>query len=323
MRDDPKVLILDSDPAPMLERLAEAMPDVRAMGCDSYAKVHEVVPEFQPDVVYSVTFAGREGYPSAALYGPGGPSWISVGGSGCDHLGTWDPAKVTVTNSAGVAASAMAEYTFGMVLYHTLDIPGLKADQAAHRWDGARLMEPLRDKTMLIVGLGQTGQAVAARAQAFGMHVIGTRARPEPVENVNVVHAATDLPDLWPLADVIVLCVPLLDSTRGLVDARAFAAMKGGAILVNVARGGVVDEDALINALRGGAIRAAGFDVFATEPLPRDSPLWDLENLTISPHSSAVFDGWAMASFGMFLDNLERWRAGAPLANIVDPARGY
>jgi len=323
MTTPPRVIVLDSDPAPMMQSLAQAMPDVIAEACDSYEAMHDLVPAFKPDVVYSVTFAGRAGYPCAPLYGPDGPAWISVGGSGVDHLETWDTDKLSVTNSAGVASSMMAEYVFGSLLHFTLDIDGLAADRAARHWEAGRLMRPLQGKTMLIVGLGHTGQAVAKRAKAFDMHVIGTRARPLPMQDVDEVHASGDLDQLWKRADFVVISVPLLPSTRAMVDARAFAAMKPSAILVDVSRGGVVDSDALVNALRAGAIAHAALDVFPTEPLPEDSPVWALENVIISPHCSAVFEGWAARSFDMFLDNLRRWRAGEPLHNIVDPARGY
>lgn len=323
MTEAPRIIVLDSTPAPMIARLQEVMPDVEAVGCDSYTAMNDLVSQFQPDIVYSITFAGREGYPREVLYGTDGPSWISVGGSGVDHLGQWDPEAVTVTNSAGVAAGMMAEYAFGAALHFLLDFPGLEVDRQARRWDSSRLMRPLAGKTVLIVGLGHTGQAVASRAKAFGMTVIGTRARPAPMENVDEVHASTDLPDLWPRADLVVVSVPLLDSTRGLVDARALAAMKDSAILVDVSRGGVVEGNALINALRNGSISAAALDVFTPEPLPDDSPFWTLDNVIISPHCSGVFDGWAMASFELFLGNLKRWRAGQPLDNIVSATRGY
>jgi len=301
MGNDPKVLIFDRDPDPLLQRLRVAMPDIVAESCDSYEALPEALATFRPEVLYSITFAGRAGYPRDAVFGAHGPRWIAVGGSGVDHLETWDPEAVTVTNAAGSAASAMAEYVFGTVLHFTLDIAG----------------------TMLIVGLGHTGQAVAQRAKAFGMHVIGTRSRPQAMPHVDAVHAAEALPDLWGAADVVVLSVPLLDSTRGLVDARALAAMKRSAILVDVSRGGVVEQNAMINALRNGTIAAAALDVFEEEPLPQDSPIWELPNLILSPHSSSVYADWAMQSFELFLDNLGHWRRGEALFNVVDPARGY
>ena len=117
--------------------------------------------------------------------------------------------------------------------------------------------------------------------------------------------------------------VPLLPSTRGLIGARAFAAMKPGAVLVDVSRGGVVDEPALLAALESGRLRGAARDVFAREPLPEESPLWDAPNLIVTPHCSAVYEGWEDRSVAMFAENLGRWCRGEPLANVVDPARGY
>ena len=323
MTDTTRILIHTSDPAPMLARLAEAAPGIEARGHDSYDGLDRILADFRPDVTYSVAFRGRDGFPREALLGPDGPGWIAVGGSGVDHLTPWDMGAVTVTNSAGVAAAMMAEYVLGAVLHFTLDIDGMAADRAARHWPPNRLMTPLRGKTMLIVGLGHTGQAVAARAQAFGLRVIGTRARPQPVENVDEVHGSDALPDLWGRADIVVLSVPLLPQTRGLVNARALVAMKPDAILVDVSRGGVLDGAALINAMRAGRLKGAALDVFETEPLPADSLFWGLENVILSPHCSAVYEDWAMQSFELFLENFGRWRTGAALVNVVDPARGY
>ena len=323
MTDAPRILIHTSDPAPMLARLAEVAPEIEARGHDSYDGLDPVLAEFRPDVAYSVAFQGRVGYPRAALLGAHGPRWIAVAGAGVDHLTPWDAGAVTVSNAAGVAAAMIAEYVFGAVLHFTLDIDGMAADRAARHWERTRLMTPLRGKTMLIVGLGHTGQAVAARAKAFGLRVIGTRARPQPMENVDEVHSPDALPGLWGKADIVVLSVPLLPGTRGLVNSRALMAMKRDAILVDVSRGGVLDGAALVNAMRMGHLRGAALDVFETEPLPKESPLWGLDRVILSPHCSAVYDGWAMQSFALFLDNLGHWRRGESLFNIVDPDRGY
>lgn len=322
-RDAPRVILHNDVTGPMAERLRQAIPEAVVAECNDYESMAPMVAEFSPDAVYSIKFGGNPGFPTPALMGPEGPGWISVGGSGCDHLGRWDASRTTVTNSAGVAAHMMAEYAFGGLLHFTLDLPGLARDRAVRHWNPARLMTPLKGKTLLIIGLGQTGQAVAARARAFGMHVIGTRARPVPTENVDEVHAASDLAQLWPRADAIVVSVPLLPATRGLIGETDFAAMKPSALLVDVSRGGVIDGAALLEALRTRRIAGAVLDVFETEPLPEDSPFWALDNIILSPHASGVYDGWDMASFEMFLENLARWRRGEPLKNVVDPDRGY
>ena len=132
-----------------------------------------------------------------------------------------------------------------------------------------------------------------------------------------------DLHVLLPRADFVAVCVPLIASTRGVIDERAFQAMKPGAILIDVSRGGVVRQAALINALDERRLAGAALDVFETEPLPADNPLWRMENVLISPHCSAVYDGWELKSMRMFCDNMDRWREGKPLVNIVDPVRGY
>ncbi len=323
IKPPPRILLHNDITDQMAERLHVAMPDAQIACCQSYPDLPDKLAEFKPDIAYSICFKGRAGFPREALLGADGPKWIAVGGSGVDHLTPWDAAKTTVTNSAGVAASMMAEYVFGTVLHFTLDIAGLEADRLEQHWRSGRLMTPLRGKTILIIGLGYTGQAVAARAKAFDMHVIGTRARPAPMENVDEVHASGDLAQLWHRADVVVLSVPLLPTTHSLMNAHAFSRMKDTAILVDVSRGGVLDTAALTNAMRHNAIAGAAIDVFETEPLPYDNPLWGLENVIISPHCSSVYAEWAKDSFALFLENLERWRKGEALENIVSPKRGY
>ncbi len=155
------------------------------------------------------------------------------------------------------------------------------------------------------------------------MTVIGTRARPQPMDLVDKVHAASDLPDLLPRADFIAVSTPLIPVTRGLIGTDEIARMKPGVILADVSRGGVVNQSDLYDALKAGHVAGAALDVFETEPLPQDSPIWALENVIVSPHCSSVYAEWEEASFRLFLDNLDRWMRGERLVNIVDPARGY
>nr|WP_290428752.1 D-2-hydroxyacid dehydrogenase [Defluviimonas salinarum] len=208
------------------------------------------------------------------------------------------------------------------MLAFSLDLRGFARAQAERRWTAGRVT-PIEGRTLLILGLGQTGQAVARRARAMGMTVLGVRARPQPTNHVDEVHGMEALPALWPRADFVLVSVPLLPSTRGLVGTDAFAAMKPGAVLIDVSRGGVCDEPALIAALQDGPLKGAALDVFATEPLPADHPLWAMENVILTPHCSSVYDGWAEKSVAMFAENLDRYRRGAALHNIVDPERGY
>ncbi|MBZ9856419.1 D-2-hydroxyacid dehydrogenase [Mesorhizobium sp. CA13] len=302
--------------------LAETHPDITVRGCESYEALPALISETGAEVIFSIRFGQRSLYPRKAVVENPTVRWVSVGGSGTDHLRPWDPARVTVTNSAGVAADMMAEYVFGAMLSFSLGLRGFAREQAAGNWIGGKV-EPIQGKTLLLLGLGKTGQAVAARAKAFGMTTLGVRANPKPTENIDEVHAIADLPRLWGRADFILCAVPLLDSTRGLVGEEAFAAMKPSVVLIDVSRGFVVDEAALLAVLDAGRIKGAALDVFATEPLPQSHPLWGYDNVIVTPHCSSVYDGWDVKSVRMFADNLARYRRGEPLNNVVDPKRGY
>ena len=248
--------------------------------------------------------------------------WVSVGGSGTDHLVPWDTDRVTVTNSAGVAADMMAQYVLGAILHFSLNIDVFAVAQRERQWLAGKV-EPIDGKTALIVGLGQTGVAVARLCKAMGLATLGVRARPKDTPNIDEIHDTDALPQLWPRADYIVMCVPLLASTRGLVSQAAFESMRPQTVLIDVSRGGVTDEAALLSALDEGRIRGAALDVFADEPLPTEHPLWRHDNVLVSPHCSSVYDGWEAKSVRMFAENLARYRNGEPLTNIVNPQLGY
>lgn len=314
------IVILSTDaPAEPLGVVAETHPDLTVIGCDSYETLPGLIAETGAEVVFSIKFAAGTPFPREALVESPTVRWASVGGSGTDHLRPWDPVSVTVTNAAGVAAGTMAEYVLGAMLTFSLDLRGFARKQRTLSWDFAGKVEPLEGRAVLIVGLGKTGEAVARRCKAMGLKVLGVRARPRPTSDVDEVHGMENLALLWGRADFIVCAVPLLESTQGLVNGDAFAAMKKSAVLIDVSRGGVVDESALISALRTGRIKGAALDVFATEPLPLASPLWDFENVILTPHCSSVYDGWDIKAVRMFSENLTRYRAGEPLLNVVDP----
>ncbi|WP_299779532.1 D-2-hydroxyacid dehydrogenase [uncultured Roseobacter sp.] len=322
MSDTPRIILHNDSTTDMEQQLLDRFPDADFRVCNSYDGLPSLIDDYRPHVLYSVRFAGTPGFPRAALFGPQGPAWIAVGGSGTDHLGQWDMARTTVTNSAGVAANMMAEYVFGGFLHFTLNVMGLQRDKAAKAWN-ARKVAPLSGKTLLIAGLGHTGRAIAKRAKAFGMYVLGTRANPRVMENVDEVHPADDLAILLPRADFVAIATPLTPETRGLIGRHEVAALKSGVVIADVSRGGVVDQSALLDALKAGQIAGAALDVFEVEPLPADNELWTLDNVIISPHCSSVYAGWEKASFNLFLGNLASWKAGEDLVNIVNPARGY
>ena len=322
MTESPRILLHNAETKPLVERLLRALPHADFRECNTYRDLPAQIEAYRPEVVFTVRFAVAEAYPRDALFSDIGPCWIANAGVGTDHFGHWDPARTTVTNSAGVAADIMAEFVIGGFLHFTLDVSGLEADKARRFWR-IRTVRPLNGKTLLIVGLGHTGRAVAARAKAFGMRVVGTRAHPRMMKHVDDVRAPDDLSLLLPEADFVAVATPLTPRTRGMIGTSEFAAMKPGVIIADVSRGGVVDQSALLIALETGQVAAAALDVFETEPLPESSPFWQLDNVLISPHCSSVYEGWDLASFDLFLTNLERWIIGLALVNVVDPNRGY
>lgn len=316
-----RVLIHTDTAAEALAILSSRLPDLTYAICDSYEGLAEAVAANQPEVVYSCRFSPHP-FPREALVEADSVRWISNAGSGVNHLTPWDPGRVTVTNSAGVAADAMAEFALAAMLHFATGRPQLARDQSARRWK-ARVTRPMAGATLLCVGLGQTGRRMAALGKALGMHVLGVRASAAQAENVDQVFAPDQLQDALAKADYIFACLPLTAASTGLMGRAAFAATKPGAILVDLSRGGIVDHDQMIAALDDGRLAGAALDVFPAEPLPPDNPLWRRDDILISPHCSGVYEGWEVRSVEMFADNLVRWCAGEPLQNVVDPAKGY
>jgi phosphoglycerate dehydrogenase-like enzyme len=322
MTVNPTVILHTNATALAMKILRETHPGLAVYPCDSYAGLAALIERTKAEIVYSVRFDGTPRFPRFALLESPTVKWVSVGGSGTDHLGPWNPEKVVVTNAAGVAADMMAEYALGAMLSFALGLRTFARHQRARSWI-AGAVEPIQGKTLLLLGLGRTGQALTRRAKAMGMTTLGVRARPRPTDHVDEVHGVDELPALWGRADFVACCVPLLESTRGLVGPAAFAAMKPSAVLVDVSRGGVVDEAALLSALDADRIKGAALDVFSTEPLPADHPLWGYENVIVTPHCSSISDGVELKTLDMFADNLGRYLRGEPLENVVDPRRGY
>jgi len=318
----PAVILHTDNPDASKKILDKTHPDLSVWTCSTYDGLAGLINETQAEVVYSVRFQGTPGFPRQPLVNSETVRWVSVAGSGTDHLAPWDVSQVTVTNAAGVAADMMAQYVLGAMLHFSLGFPRYRAAQARQEWLIGEV-EPIDGKTVLILGLGKTGQAVATRLKMMGLNTLGVRANPKDTAHVDEVHGLDNLDGLWERADFLVVCVPLLESTRSLVSDTAFEKLKPSAVVINVSRGGVVDEKALISALDAGTIQGAGLDVFSTEPLPKGHRLWDYEDVIVTPHCSAVYAGWDLKSVEMFSDNLTRYREGQTLSNIVDPARGY
>ena len=237
---------------------------------------------------------------------------------------------VVLTNSAGIYAEPMAETVIAMLLHFSRGLDFAVRAQAERRWRKEPFDAPdspvreLAECTLGIVGLGGIGRAVARRALALGMNVVATRRRGmEGPEGVEVLSGPDALDRILPRSDCLVIAVPQTPETRAMIGARELGMLPRGAVLVNVARGGIVDEDALIGALRTGHLRGAGLDVFAREPLPADSALWGLPNVLVTPHVSGSSRRFWRRQTDLIIHNLRRYAAGEPLLNTVDKQAGY
>jgi phosphoglycerate dehydrogenase-like enzyme len=231
---------------------------------------------------------------------------------------------LTFTTAAGVHGTPLAEFTLLALLYFAKDCPELARAQAARRWQ-LHASRQVAGTRALVVGLGGIGRQVARLLAAAGVEVCGA-GRPGHRYDVPGVTSYTDsarLADVLPRMDALVLACPLTEATRLLIGAAELALLPRGAVLVNIARGQVVDEEALVESLRTGHLGGAFLDVFTAEPLPADSPLWDMPNVVVSPHSASTVAAENGLITDLFTDNLRRWLAGRPLRNVYDRAAGY
>jgi phosphoglycerate dehydrogenase-like enzyme len=257
--------------------------------------------------------------------------WVQTTSAGVGQmvarLGLAD-SDLVVTTARGVHADALAEFVFLALLMRSKDLPRLQRDQRDHRWERYCGGE-LAGKTLAIVGAGMIGAQCARVAKAFGMRAIGTLADPSPARaaalGLDAVCGQGQLHEVLSVADAVVLCTPHTPATERMIDGAAIAAMKPGATLINIARGQVVDEPAMIDALRSGRIGFAALDVAAVEPLPAGSPLWDLENVLISPHSASTAPSENRKIADIFIHNLGCWLDGrrAEMRNVLDKRRMY
>jgi phosphoglycerate dehydrogenase-like enzyme len=256
--------------------------------------------------------------------------WIHEPGTGIDKYRAVPElagSGVVLTNARGPHVVPMADHVFALLLALTHRVPDLVEDKRARRWDGRRYSGRYVDldgRTMGILALGDIGLAVARRAVGFGMKVRAVEVAPMTAPSgVESVWGPEGLDELLSLSDVLVVTAPLTEQTRGLVDRRRLALLPRGAYLIVVSRGGIVDEAALAEALRSGGIAGAGLDVTSQEPLPPESPLWELENVLISPHSSASSPVVWPGRRRIFEENLRRFLAGEPFLYVCDKKAGY
>jgi glyoxylate/hydroxypyruvate reductase len=254
--------------------------------------------------------------------------WIQLSSSGVaqivSHMGLGDR-PVVVTNAAGLHSTPLAEFVLFAMLYFAKRMPRVLADQRRHHWERFAL-ETLPGKTLGIVGFGHVGRAIARLARGMGLRVLAVRRTAggdAATPDADRVYPPSGLRAVLAESDYLALIVPLTPETAGLLGKAEIALMKPGAVLINIGRGQLVDEAALVEALRSGHLGGAALDVFAEEPLPAGHPLWGLSNVLVTPHSMSTALDENARLIDLFCDNLRRYLAGEPLRNVFDPARGY
>ena len=315
----PVVGIYDPEPDSYLPLLEAAVPAECLRVCRDPERLEEVVADVE--VLLAFKFAGRV-FPRESVLRLPKVAWVQLASAGSDHMLPFNPERLTVTNASGIHGATMAEYVIGMLIHGMWDFRRLERQRTERRW--LRYEVPsLSGLTMAIVGGGQVGQRIAERARAFGMKTHGVRRGGAPSKAFDETRGPDGLQDVLETADVVVLALPLTPETRGMFGERVLGWIKPGAWLVNVSRGGIVVEEALLPRLQDGRLGGGILDVFATEPLPAESAFWDLPNVMVTPHIASEFMGWPRAVAQLFLENLERFRRGATLHNVVDPALGY
>ena len=254
--------------------------------------------------------------------------WFQVINAGVDRLhreGLLD-LGFKVTNVSGLTAPAIAEYVIGSIIMMAKGMPAAIQNQANRSWSRIGSIRELGGATLGIVGMGAIGRETAVRARPLGMHIVASRrtvAAGDVDPDCDLLLPYSANAQLLAQSDYIVLCVPLTPETRHMIGREQFLAMKPSAVIVNIARGAVIDQPALIQALRDGAIAGAVLDVTDPEPLPADDELWHAPNVIITPHISGTISGYGHRAADMFVANLRRYVAGEPLHHLVDPVLGY
>lgn len=251
--------------------------------------------------------------------------WMHVSSAGVDRVLTRQVVEsdVVVTNVRGILDETIAEYVLGLVLAFAKDLPGTLSRQGERRWEH-RPTARLRGSRALVIGPGAIGRAIGSLLAGVGVSVDAVaRSRRDGDDTFGTVHGQADLAAVIGRYEYVIVAAPLTDGTRGMLDSGIIAGMASDARLINVARGPIVDEQALTGALLRGDIAGAALDVFCQEPLPETHPLWQCPNVIISPHMAGDFFGWRDALLEVFLANFERFRAGRPLLNVVQKDLGF
>jgi phosphoglycerate dehydrogenase-like enzyme len=316
--DSPLVLVLSVDDDPQLDMLRDvphvlgrSLDDFAAAASQASAILHWAGPR---DLLRSVFLAAPH------------LRWVHSRSAGLDNILFPElvASPVLLTNGTGVFSASLGEFALAAILFFAKDLPRMRRNQRARRWEQFDV-EEIAAHTIGIVGYGDIGRAVAARTHAMGMNVLALKrhapAAPDPL--ITKFFKSDDLFAMLALCDYVVASAPLTAETRHMISDAAFAAMKPSAVLINVGRGPVVDQAALLRALDQKKIRGAGLDVFEQEPIPPGDPLWAYENVLVSPHCADHTKDWLNDAMRFFLAQYERFRKGEPLKNVIEKHLGY
>lgn len=252
--------------------------------------------------------------------------WIHSFSAGVDKILTQEviDSDIIVSNSSGIHATPIAEHIIGFLLMWTRRFPQALRNQVRHAWMPDQTLDECYGKNVLIVGLGEIGRETARLVHAFGAHVVAVSRSPkEKPEFVEKIGLQNDLDAYLSQADFVIITLPHTTETHHLFDAKKFALMKKSAVVINIGRGGIIHEKDLIGALEKKTIAGAMLDVFEKEPLPQDSPLWEMENVIITPHDSGLSQQYMNRAVALFCKNLRAYLSGEKLPNEVDKTLGY
>jgi phosphoglycerate dehydrogenase-like enzyme len=319
---DPTLLVIADPSAPYLKPLAGIADRVRVLVADDPVKLNQAAPGADA-ILYAAT---RAALLSGILPRASRVRWIHSLWTGVEGILTPEmlahPAPLT--NGRGVFRWPLADWVMAAMLHFSFDLGRVLRQQQAGVWEPF-ISAMLHGKTLGIVGYGSIGSAAASRAKGFGMKIAALRRKADTPDDglVDQRYAPAQLHDLIAASDYLLLVTPLTAETRGMIGAAEIAAMKPGAVLINIGRGPVVDEAALIQALESGQIRGAALDVFTVEPLPAGHPFYHMTNVLLSPHTADRVEGFLGPAVEAFFENLERFLKGQPLEYLVDKHAGY
>jgi phosphoglycerate dehydrogenase-like enzyme len=316
-----RVLVVNASAQSVVDAVGRHGKAACVLGVKDHSEALGLIAQSGPTVVFSFKEVGQTPEVLEPIFRSSGVKWVHLATTGIDHLPSWDESKLVVTNSAGTGGGVIAEYVMGQILARETGlIQYLKAKRTRDwRIQPRRSLEGL---SLHLIGVGNIGKSIAARAKAFGMKVVGFARSQINASCVDEMRPISSLASSIGEADYVSVQVPLTPDTRNLLDHGILASMKNGAWLINVSRGGVVDEAALRAILSEGVIAGATLDVFETEPLPRDDLLWALDNVIVTPHMSGYTSNWEVEAASLFCENLALWQSHQPLRNVVQQTTG-